>query len=70
VRLQTGDNWIRRDISGRVCENGNEWIYQQKGKVSLYPTASLTYWSDFLAANPEVPSSILCANILSVKQWV
>jgi hypothetical protein len=32
--------------------------------------ASLVYWSEFLATDPEVPDSIPCATIFSEKCWV
>jgi hypothetical protein len=33
-------------------------------------TASVVYWSGFLAADPEVPGSILAAASFSELQWV
>jgi hypothetical protein len=37
---------------------------------SALPTASVVQWSDFLAANPEVPSSIPDTTTFSEYQWV
>jgi hypothetical protein len=35
-----------------------------------YWTTSVVYWSEFLAADPEVPSSIPGATRFSEYQWV
>jgi hypothetical protein len=34
------------------------------------PTASVVWWSEFLAANPKVPGSILGASGFFESQWV
>jgi hypothetical protein len=38
--------------------------------LSLFTTASVVYWSEFLATNPEVLGSIPGASRFSEKQWV
>jgi hypothetical protein len=39
-------------------------------KLLCYLTASVVWWSEFLAPNPEVPGSILEATRFSEQQWV
>jgi hypothetical protein len=34
------------------------------------PTASVVLWSEFLAADPQVPGSILSVTRYPEKQWV
>jgi hypothetical protein len=44
---------------------------QNKDEVTLNDlTASVVYWSEFLATDPEVLGSIPGASTFSEKQWV
>jgi hypothetical protein len=45
-------------------------VYQIKWLQPLGLTASVVYWSEFLATDPEVPGSILSASRFSAKQRV